>query len=110
MSLSTHVLDVGVGHPAQGIPVRAERAAPETSEGWLVVSSGVTDADGRVSPLVDGSDWRAGRWRLTFDVSDYLGAEALFPSVTIDLNVLSARRLHVPLLLNRYGYTVYRGS
>jgi len=107
MSLSTHVLDVGLGHPAQGIAVGAER---ETPDGWVPVASGVTDVDGRVSPLVEAGAWHAGRWRLTFGVIDYLGAEALFPTVTIELNVLSAHRLHVPLLLNRYGYTVYRGS
>ena len=103
MSLSTHVLDIGAGHPAAGIPVRAER-------GTLVVASGVTDVDGRIAPLVGEQDWAAGAWRLVFDVGGYLGEEALFPTITVELNVLSARRMHVPLLLNRYGYSVYRGS
>ncbi len=107
MTLSTHVLDVGLGHPAQGIPVRAER---ETPDGWQSVASRVTDVDGRVSPLVATGEWQPGRWRLIFDVSGYLGAEATFPTVTVELNALSAHRLHVPLLLNRHGYTVYRGS
>ena len=31
-------------------------------------------------------------------------------TITVDVNALSARRLHVPVLLNRYGYTVYRGG
>jgi 5-hydroxyisourate hydrolase len=107
MSLSTHVLDVGIGRPAAGIGVRAERATPE---GWASVAAGITDSDGRVAPLLVGGEWHAGSWRLVFDVSEYLGAEALFPTVTIELNVLSAAKLHVPLLLNRFGYTVYRGS
>jgi 5-hydroxyisourate hydrolase len=107
MSLSTHVLDVGAGHPAAGIPVVASRS---TSEGWAAVASGITDVDGRVSPLVDDSEWHEGRWLLTFDVSNYLGAEAMFPTVTIELNAPSAQRLHIPVLLNRFGYTVYRGS
>jgi 5-hydroxyisourate hydrolase len=107
VTLSTHVLDVGAGHPAAGIPVRAEYATPE---GWASVASGTTDIDGRVSPLVDEEEWHAGGWRLIFDVRDYLGEQAMFPSVTIELNVLSAHKLHVPVLLNRFGYTVYRGS
>ncbi len=107
MSLSTHVLDVGLGRPAAGIPVRAERATPE---GWASVAAAITDADGRVSPLLVGGEWHAGSWRLIFDVRDYVGAEALFPTVTVELNVLSAAKLHVPLLLNRFGFTVYRGS
>jgi 5-hydroxyisourate hydrolase len=107
MSLSTHVLDVGAGHPAAGILVRAERATPE---GWASVASAITDVDGRAAPLVADGEWHAGAWRLVFDVRDYLGAEAMFPTVTIELNVLSAHKLHVPVLLNRFGYTVYRGS
>lgn len=107
MSLSTHVLDVGAGHPAAGIPVVASRFTPE---GWAAVASDITDVDGRVSPLVIEGEWHAGRWLLTFDVSDYLGSEAMFPTISVELNALSARKLHVPVLLNRYGYTVYRGS
>ena len=107
MSLSTHVLDVGAGHPAAGISVVASRATPE---GWAAVASAITDVDGRVSPLVHDTQWHAGRWLLTYDVVDYLGAEAMFPTITIELNAPSSQRLHVPVLLNRYGYTVYRGS
>lgn len=106
MSLSTHALDVGAGQPAAGVPVRAERLS---RDGWVLVGSGTTDADGRVSPLVAQPEWGAGRWRLVFDVRAYLG-DGLFPTVTVELEVGSADRLHVPVLLNRYGYTVYRGS
>ncbi len=87
--------------------MRAELLSPD---GWVPVASGITDVDGRVSPLVGDGQWHAGAWRLVFDVRDYLGDEAMFPTITIELNALSAHKLHVPVLLNRFGYTVYRGS
>ncbi len=107
MSLSTHVLDVGAGRPAAGIPVRAERWTPE---GFASVAAALTDADGRIPSLLAAGEWRAGRWQLVYELADYLGADALFQKVTIELNPATSERLHVPLLLNRFGFTVYRGS
>jgi 5-hydroxyisourate hydrolase len=44
-----------------------------------------------------------------FDTATYLGA-SFFPEVTVTFEVTAERHLHVPLLLSRFGYTVYRGS
>jgi hydroxyisourate hydrolase len=107
VSLSTHVLDVGAGHPAAGIPVRAERWTPE---GFASVAAALTDTDGRISSLLSAGEWHAGRWQLVYEIGDYLGPDALFQTVTIELNPTTDERLHVPLLLNRYGFTIYRGS
>jgi 5-hydroxyisourate hydrolase len=104
--LSTHVLDVSAGHPAEGVAVRADR----WEGGWQVVASAFTDADGRVAALVSGEEWAAGRWRLTFELSGYLGEDAFFPTATVEFNVPSPDRLHIPLLLSPFGYTTYRGS
>lgn len=106
MTLSTHVLDVAAGHPAQGIAVRAERWA----DGWLPAGSGVTDEDGRISTLVTADAWSIGRWRISFEIGDYHGAESFFRTATIELNVTSPDRLHLPLLLSPFGCTTYRGS
>lgn len=106
MRLSTHVLDVAAGHPAEGVAVRAERWEGE----WRTVANGVTNADGRVAALVDAEAWCAGRWRLVFDLTGYLGDDAFFPTATVEFNTLSAEPLHVPLLLSPFGYTTYRGS
>ena len=46
MSLSTHVLDAGLGRPAAGVPVRLERAG---ALGALAEAS--TNSDGRVPDL-----------------------------------------------------------
>jgi 5-hydroxyisourate hydrolase len=104
--LSTHVLDVAAGHPAAGIAVSAER----WDDRWVPVGTGTTDGDGRIAALVVAGDWSAGRWRISFDVAAYLGAGTFLRTATIELDVASADRLHLPLLLSPFGFTTYRGS
>ena len=108
MSLSTHVLDTVIGGPAAGVPVRLEY---DHSGRWLPLATGTTDADGRLRDFVSPGDWRAGRYRLTFDTAAYLGPAAFFPEVSVVFAVTDpGRHHHVPLLLSPYGYSTYRGS
>jgi 5-hydroxyisourate hydrolase len=105
MSLSTHVLDTGVGEPAAGVPVVLERAH---DDGWLRVAAGVTDEDGRLRDFVPDTEWHAGTYRLTFETA---GRSVFFPEVSVVFFVAEpARHHHVPLLLSPYGYSTYRGS
>ncbi|HVQ32114.1 MAG TPA: hydroxyisourate hydrolase [Vicinamibacteria bacterium] len=112
-ALTTHVLDTASGRPAAGVPARLERqSAPGT---WLEVGGGVTDADGRIARLLEGS-LVAGAYRLTFDSGAYFRTQAaagvcFYPHVTIEFEVRDpAQHHHVPLLLSPFGYTTYRGS
>jgi 5-hydroxyisourate hydrolase len=105
MTLSTHVLDTGLGEPAPGIPVRLERAHDDT---WLPVSAGTTDADGRLRDWVPDDQWHAGTYRLVFDTA---ARSVFFPEVSVLFFVAEpSRHHHVPLLLSPYGYSTYRGS
>jgi hydroxyisourate hydrolase len=105
MTLSTHVLDTGLGEPASGVPVRLERAH---DGGWLEVSAGTTDEDGRLRDWVPDDQWHAGTYRLVFDTAD---RSAFFPEVSVLFFVAEpSRHHHVPLLLSPYGYSTYRGS
>jgi 5-hydroxyisourate hydrolase len=55
-----------------------------------------------------------GVYRLTFDTDGYykrLGSECFYPNVVISFYVNDPKQhYHVPLLLNPYGYSTYRGS
>lgn len=105
MTLSTHVLDTGLGEPVAGIPVRLER---QHDSGWFDLATGVTDVDGRLRDLAPPGEWYAGTYRLTFDTA---GQSAFFPEVSVVFFVAEpSRHHHVPLLLSPYGYTTYRGS
>ena len=112
-AITTHILDTSRGRPASGVLVRLEIL----SEGgdWKVIGHGKTDMDGRVrellpedTPLVNAT------YRLIFDTAAYFKAqhiESFYPEVTIVFAVGEAsEHYHVPLLLNPYGYSTYRGS
>jgi 5-hydroxyisourate hydrolase len=100
MTLSTHVLDAVSGRPAQGVPVRLERAG-------TVVAEARTDADGRVRDL---GALEAGVHRLTFDTA-VVFPDGFYPEVVISFTVADpAAHHHVPLLLSPFAYSTYRGS
>jgi 5-hydroxyisourate hydrolase len=106
-TLSTHVLDTSRGRPASGIRVNLEGAAGEP------LGKGVTDADGRVGSI--GPDrLEAGDYRLRFDSAGYFadqGQDGFYPEVVIVFSIADAdEHYHVPLLLNPFGYSTYRGS
>jgi len=107
-TLSTHVLDTTTGNPAAGVQIRHE-ALSDT--GWQLVSSAVTDADGRVPDLGPAS---RGTHRLIFDTGGHfarLGADCFYPEVAVTFDLADEQRhYHVPLLIGPFGYTTYRGS
>lgn len=110
--ITTHVLDTSAGRPAAGIAVRLSR---REGEAWFELGRSVTDADGRVMDgLIDPSDYKGGHHRLSFEVAAYFeshAVEAFYPNVTIDFVVdANEAHYHVPLLLNPFGYSTYRGS
>ena len=55
-----------------------------------------------------------GTYRLRFEVGPYfvaLGADAFYPFVDVVFTIVSSdEHYHVPLLLNPFGYSTYRGS
>jgi 5-hydroxyisourate hydrolase len=111
--VSTHILDIVLGKPASGVPVRFEiRNAPGE---WRLLTSAHTDHDGRCAQLIpDGAELIAGIYRLSFDTAGYHAAQqrsALYPIVEVTFQVREGESsFHIPLLLSPNGYTTYRGS
>ncbi|MFF2425118.1 hydroxyisourate hydrolase [Streptomyces mirabilis] len=125
-SVSTHILDTSVGRPAEGVAVRLAARGGRTAD-WRELGGSATDADGRckdLPALLEGTT----HVRLDFEVEAYFekkqadaqqdapanrdsGASGVFfPEVTITFAVRPGEHYHVPLLLNPFGYSVYRGS
>jgi 5-hydroxyisourate hydrolase len=111
-AITTHILDTSQGKPAAGVPVFLDH---QDQGEWQRIGSGATDADGRVKTLVpDSHQLVRGLYRLEFRVADYFetqGVKGFYPYVKIvfcleDIN----SHYHVPLLLNPFGYSTYRGS
>ena len=109
--ITTHVLDTSRGRPAAGVPVTLEI---EGGEGWRLVGKGSTNADGRITGLTTGDSIAAGVYRLIFDTATYFAdqkVESFYPQVTVTFKIEDAtQHYHVPLLLNPFGYSTYRGS
>jgi 5-hydroxyisourate hydrolase len=104
--ISTHVLDTASGRPAGGVPVTLEVAR---GADWLVLGSGTTDGNGRLSTLLTLPP-EPGTYRITFNSGAYFPT-GFFPSVMITFRVEAGQdHYHVPLLLSPFGYSTYRGS
>ena len=119
-SVSTHILDTSAGRPATGVGVELSVRRGSTAE-WSVHATSTTDADGRCKDLPALPEGAA-HARLTFAVEPYLSTKSkqvthgagergsFFPEVTVAFAVAPGEHYHVPLLLNPFGYSVYRGS
>jgi 5-hydroxyisourate hydrolase len=112
-AITTHILDTSLGRPARGVPVTLEIQSGERS--WELIGHGKTDADGRLKELLPrGHVLAEGIYRLTFDTASYFSSqsvESFYPEVAVVFHVRDvAQHYHVPLLLNPYGYSTYRGS
>ena len=112
-AITTHVLDTARGRPAANVPITLDRKLADGS--WSRVGQGATDADGRLRTLLpSGAALERGVYRITFDTASYfsaLGIEGFYPEASVVFEVRApGEHYHVPLLLNPFGYSTYRGS
>ena len=123
-SVSTHIQDTSIGRPAAAVSVSlAARGGPDA--GYVTLGGSATDADGRCKDLPALPEGTT-HVRLVFDTESYFTSQkqaeaqqdaprvrdsgAFFPEVAITFAVVPGEHYHVPLLLNPFGYSVYRGS
>lgn len=110
--ITTHVLDTSRGRPAAQVPVFLEISVGDNQ--WKEIGLSSTDNDGRARDLLpEGDVLEKGIYRISFDTATYFklqDIEGFYPSVSIVFKVANDEHYHVPLLLNPYGYSTYRGS
>ena len=114
--LTTHVLDVSAGTPAAGMRIELQTT---DGSGTHVLADVRTNSDGRCGgALLDGANFRAGRYALVFHVAEYFrarGVELANPPfldrVVVEFGIAdAASHYHVPLLVTPWSYSTYRGS
>jgi 5-hydroxyisourate hydrolase len=114
--LTTHVLDVTTGKPAEGVQIDFFVAEGET---YRLVRSVVTNADGRVAePLLTADTIKVGQYQLVFHIADYfsklgtvLPKPPFLDKAVVQFGISDATsHYHVPLLASPWSYTTYRGS
>lgn len=111
-AITTHVLDTSRGRPASGVPIGLFRR--DDAGAFVELARGATDADGRLRNLTDGKSLEKGVYRLVFDTAAYFASIAtlgFYPEAAITFEVRApSEHHHVPLLLNPFGFSTYRGS
>ncbi|WP_078086052.1 hydroxyisourate hydrolase [Microbulbifer mangrovi] len=105
--ITTHILDLHRGQPAAGVSVELYCAAD-------LIATANTDSDGRIVNWDKSFELAPAHWALVFQLHPWFqqqGGESFFPRATLEFSISDcARHYHIPLLLNQYGYTTYRGS
>ena len=105
-TISTHVLDTGLGQPAAGIRVALYRLMDDGRA--LKMTEALTDGNGRVADLA-GRPLQAGDYRIRSLAGD--DDDWFFRAVSVDFRITDvSRSYHVPLLIAPFGLTTYLGS
>lgn len=109
--ITTHVLDTSKGRPAEGVNVYLYQ---QHNNDWMEITAAHTNKDGRIPDLL-GKDalLEKGIYKLRFETKAYFdgqGIQSFYPFVEIVFLITDAAHYHVPLLLNPFGYSTYRGS
>ena len=106
--LTTHVLDTSVGKPGKDITIKLKSADGK------IITQGVTTADGRIGDLLPSEkNLTPGNYKMIFDTGNYFkpnNIKGFYPEVEIQFTVIDESHYHVPLLINPFGYSTYRGS
>lgn len=110
--ITTHVLDTSKGLPAKGVKITLKKPLGENN--WEKITSGVTNNDGRIPNFLPGDMViEPGVYQMVFDTKAYFENEKVkgfYPTIPIIFEIFDTNHYHIPLLLNPYGYSTYRGS
>jgi len=109
--LTTHILDTSIGKPAMGVHVFLFH---QDGGSWVQIAKGETNDDGRIPDLLKkGATMKLGTYKLRFETQSYFARHSIqtfYPFVEITFQITTDDHYHVPLLLNPFGYSTYRGS
>lgn len=109
--LTTHVLNTSIGKPGKDITIRLKT---NISESWQTMAQGVTNADGRIADLLPPEKiLTTGNYKMVFETAKYFATnntKGFYPEVEISFSITDDAHYHVPLLINPFGYSTYRGS
>ena len=114
--LTTHVLDLTLGKPADELEISFYTSQSDRKE---LIANFATNSDGRLDkPIFDQLNTREGWYEMIFHAGKYLvvrhkmkEADLFFDNISISFQIKDLKQhYHVPLLLSKFGYSTYRGS
>ena len=111
ITLTSHILDTSKGKPATGVIVILYVGG---NDAWQEHSRTKTNSDGRLEGSFTATKaLQPGIHKLRFETKDYFDREAIatfYPYVEIIFDITKEEHYHVPLLMNPFGYSTYRGT
>ena len=112
--LTTHCLDTFSGKPAKGVKVDVYSVSGKREKLNSVILNSVGRSD---KPLIEGTNFKEGKYELIFFAGDYFKKITDLPStpflneIVIKFGVSDPKEhYHVPLLVTPWSYSTYRGS
>lgn len=106
--ITTHALDTSIGVPASNMVITLKNNQNKP------ISVGITNSDGRISDVLPpGRLLSPNVYTMTFNTIDYYknnNQKGFYPEVSIQFEVTDDSHYHIPLLINPFGYSTYRGS
>jgi hydroxyisourate hydrolase len=109
--ITTHVLDTSTGIPGKDISIRLQGIR---NNQWQTIAQGITNSDGRIPDLLPQErNLVPGVYKMVFHTGVYYaktGTQTFYPITEIIFNTFDESHYHVPLLVNPFGYSTYRGS
>jgi 5-hydroxyisourate hydrolase len=110
--LSTHILDISTGKPAQNVEIHLEKLDEKTNK-FILLQGEKTDKNGRVGNFLRKNKPNAGLYKLTFLVNAYFESQqkdTFYPFIEVVFRIKDEDHYHVPITLSPYGYSTYRGN
>ena len=108
-AITTHILNLETGKPAANVRVTLLGVHADAP-----IATALTDTDGRIMQWENEFELGAGDYHLCFAIGDWYAQQersSFYPEIQICFKVINVdEHYHVPLLLNAYGYSTYRGS
>lgn len=109
--ITTHVLDTSTGIPGAAISIRLQALHNNV---WQTIAQGITNNDGRIPDLLpQDRNLKPDTYKMVFDTGSYYSEQktkTFYPKVEIIFSIFDETHYHVPLLVNPFGYSTYRGS
>ena len=111
--LSTHMLDVARGVPAERVSVTLSKRTPGGD--WQSLAERRTDRNGRIADLlpVGAPNANDGVYKLHFETEPYFAAQgqpSIYPFVEVIFRIEGDGHYHIPITMSANGYATYRGN
>lgn len=110
--LSSHILDISAGHPAQNVQIELMKYDNQQST-WQKIDERTTDKNGRITDFLPLTQNNNGIYKLKFLTKPYfdnLGQNSIYPFIEVVFEIEGNGHYHIPITVSANGYATYRGN